>query len=177
MKKTIYSLKQGEITYNFYEYEYTDEQMPYSRWVSAQVFEKQLSFGLTPDQFTATLEQIKTIAVSDSKSDDKLKEIVQLSNWLQFKNSYNFNEDILFGIASVFFFMDDEPEEFSLEWAKKKRELWNSNPEAKLFFCEQGYRKIEHLLKSSMTDLRKLLTETSLLEKSLFPNLTHLTTT
>lgn len=169
VKEPAYQLDHNGIYYNFYQAKWSDEQMPYSRWLVAESNNEALRFGLTAEQFKVSVDAISEVLTSDKKEKEKLSEVNSLVEWLKVKQQYNLQEDILLMIASVYFYLDGEDDIYDIKLNQRKIELMRSNNDAKVFFCETAYKSIKHLVELSTTDLMSYLETTEAILRLMKP--------
>lgn len=75
--------------------------------------------------------------VQDSLRNNKVSLAAEINSALIGYVELQMNNDIVFSLVNCFIMIDDEPiENITPEYTKIKRDLYNSNDEVKIFFCE-----------------------------------------
>lgn len=75
--------------------------------------------------------------VQDSLRQNKTSLAAEINSALISYVELQMNNDIVFSLVNCFIMVDDEPlDKITPEYTKIKKELYNSNDEVKIFFCE-----------------------------------------
>lgn len=155
----------GEII-KFYDLKHGDQEMLQGRYFMANVFEKFMHLGFTPNMLEAYLNEATKALHSDKPSAERLQDASTIIELMKSYKNCILNEEILLNIATIYFVMEHEPTtHYSYEWAETKRELWATNPDAKVFFCKQGLKNIESLQGMQWEDAEILIQKSKMLSK------------
>ena len=147
----------GEVI-KFYELKHGDQEIPQGRFFMANVFEKFISLGFTPQMLDELIERLIKNVHSDKPSHERLQEVGVIAELMKSHRKSLINEEILLNIATIYYVMEHEPvAHYSYEWAETKRNLWSSNPDAKVFFCKMAYENTTLLQGMLWEDVEMLI--------------------
>ena len=172
--KVAYEMPYNGEVIKFYELKHGDQEMLQGRYFMANVFEKFVQLGFTPPMLDAYINGAIEALHSDKPSAERLQEV---GTMLQLMKSYKdviLNEEILLNIATVYYVMENEPlTTYSYDWAETKRNLWVTNPEAKVFFCKEGLKNIPAFQDMPWEDAEILIQKSKALNRIFTNTLTN----
>lgn len=85
-------------------------------------------------------------AIEDAVDNQRLVEIGQWIMIMRTLDDLTYFEDELFDVCNCFILLKNEPiDDFTLEFSQKKREMFNNDPNLKLFFCQFAHEYLRHM--------------------------------
>jgi len=137
-------------------YEFIDDfQMPYKRFVTAQLQDRYVRFGLTVGVLETMHKACERMALDASVKPEQLRKfIMTLGLNIEQRLGYMAGEDAYMQLAGVFYLIEGEPLEPEQGWFQKKKDIWHNDPEAKDFFLLGAFRKSSGLAQTSIEDMK-----------------------
>ena len=172
--KVAYEMPYNGEVIKFYELKHGDQEMLQGRYFMASVFEKFMQLGFTPNMLEAYLNEATKALHSDKPSAERLQDASTIIELMKSYKDCIINEEILLNIATVYYVMEHEPlATYSYEWAETKRNLWATNPEAKVFFCKEGLKNIPAFQNMPWEDAEILIHKSKMLNRIFTNTLTN----
>lgn len=136
-----------------------DGLMTYKRFISAQITERFIRLGLTPEFLKLAIEQGLNICYDKAKTEQKkMEDFSAIFLALKARAGYVSTEDQYLRLACVYFLLPGEPVDHLNEmWTLKKIAMMDENPDAKDFFLQSAFTKIYSLLDFSIADMHEYL--------------------
>ena len=146
-----YTDKQG----NKYFVLLNQSDMSADRVIKLLEFNRHVELCLTKER----LDYIKEQAVK-ALNDKKLNDVAIWLNEFAISNELFAEVKTLENLATIFFYLEDEPlDRYEEHWQSKKKENWSKDKDSKLFFVEQAWRTTSKHSNNSKFNLRKYLEE------------------
>lgn len=152
--REVYRIVDNGIEVPFFELLEGDQSISQNRFQMAVILQDFLQFGLTKDKLEIILlDMIKNIHSSEAPA-ERLQKISSSITYIQNSMQMVWSEDVLLQMASVYYFMENEPtENIDAFYMNRKIELWKNNKEAYVFFCKMGYERLKALTNLSWGDV------------------------
>jgi hypothetical protein len=165
----IYTDKLGNKYYKFVSPKY----MSFKRLHEIQAYSSLMSMNVTRDKLIQYLQAAKSHLNSG-----KITECAAMIEGLLALAEFKAEEEVLLGLAAMYFPMTDEPLiEPDPIWIKRKVALWKQDPAAFGFFLRLAWEYTENSMTMSEEDMVKYLDETKMIMGILNAQLTELNKT
>jgi len=149
--KLCYTDAQGN---NYYEF-IDDFHMPYKRFVTAQLQERYVRFGLTHGVLDTMAKACERMAMDAASKPEQLRKfIMTLGLNIEQRLGYMAGEDAYMQLAGVFYLIEGEPLDPEQGWFQKKKDIWHNDPAAKDFFLHGAFVKSSGLAETSIQDMK-----------------------
>lgn len=152
---------------NYFEFIH-DINMPYKRYVDAQVTEKMVRLGFSQQGIEDIIAACKKLSVDGARSAEQLRmDLLNIGSNLEGRLGYLTNHRVYEQFASIFYLLEDEPVIPSDKWYQKKKDIWADDEKARDFFLLGAYRKIHSLTNISIQDMQLSFKAAELREQNL----------
>lgn len=134
-------------------FEYTDKMnIPATRSLAAEVATRFADMNITKDKLKGLILKMK-----ENANEGNVVSLFSILQEIEFRLDFVGEEETLIEIASIYFLLEDEPEQLSASFQERKKQIFKEDPDCRAFFLSRVFQLITNYSQLSEVDFLKYL--------------------
>ena len=150
--KAIREIKVGKKLHKFFDIKDAGEII-YSRFVLAEIETMYIRFGLSREFLKGIATLLKKLSREEKDFNKLQDDIMKIALNVEGRLGLLAETKQFEKLATIYYKLENEPDEYLESWAQKKIDIWNTSPKDRDFFLSEVIQYTNKLSNISMKDI------------------------